>query len=389
LRLRGVVHGRDGRPVREGWVVAFPSDRRHWKNAVAEGARFAATRVSVAGKFEIDTLLPADYFVAAVDDPSIDGWPMESWLAIAAKGAARSTLGRSEARTLTPMRLRTIPVERDSVREYRRFIDTTVELAADNPDPLILQGVVSDGSGRPVPHATVTAIPRSTQGLLPRPVFTNQAGRYRLSGLDAAEYRIRAEADVPFKTEPVVVRVGGRLQPMIVTDVHEVSMTLSRSETVNFTLEHVQRPSFHGAWTLDASRSSATGGGRGAVDTPGGGRGGGLGLGPSAEVLQIRHTAELMSIEERRGPESATAIYRFNRSEPIELSAGRNAGTTAIAFSRWKGNRLVTTFTLPATAVGGATTYEESRWLEPDGTMVVEIRRPGESNLRRSVYHRK
>ena len=39
VRLRGIVHGRDGRPVREGWVVAFPSDRRHWKNAVAEGGR--------------------------------------------------------------------------------------------------------------------------------------------------------------------------------------------------------------------------------------------------------------------------------------------------------------------------------------------------------------
>jgi hypothetical protein len=74
-RLRGVVHGVGGRPVREGWVVVFPTDRRYWPQAVAEGGRFAAARVSVTGRFEIDTLPPAEYFVAAVDDPSIDGWP--------------------------------------------------------------------------------------------------------------------------------------------------------------------------------------------------------------------------------------------------------------------------------------------------------------------------
>ena len=122
-RLRGIVRGRDGRPVREGWVVVFPADRRYWAHAVAEGGRFAAARVSVAGAFEINTLLPAEYFVAAVDDLSIDGWPMESWLASAAKGAVRATLGRSQTRTLSPVRLRTIPVERAPVREHRRVID--------------------------------------------------------------------------------------------------------------------------------------------------------------------------------------------------------------------------------------------------------------------------
>jgi hypothetical protein len=109
--------------VREGWVVVFPADPRYWAHAVSEGGRFSAARVSVTGAFEIDALLPADYFVAAVDDPSIDGWPMESWLATAAEGAARATLGRGETRTLSPIRLRTIPVERDPVREHRRLIE--------------------------------------------------------------------------------------------------------------------------------------------------------------------------------------------------------------------------------------------------------------------------
>jgi hypothetical protein len=272
-RLRGTVLGRGGRQVREGWVVAFPSDRRYWAQAVAEGGRYAAARVSVAGAFQIDGLLPAEYVVAAVDDLSIDGWPMESWLESAAEGAVRITLGRSETRTLSPMKLRTIPVERAPVREYRRVIG-------------------------------------------------------------------------------------------------------------------VQRASFAGEWTLDGAGSSATGGGRGQVDTVGGGRGGGLGLGPSAEWLDVRQTSDLLNIEERRGHETARIIYRFDRSESIVLPAGRNAGTEAIALSRWEGSRLVTTITLPATAVGGATTYEETRWLEADGSMVVEIRRPGDPNLRRTVYRR-
>ena len=97
-----------------------------------------------------------------------------------------STLGRSETRTLSPMKLRTVPVERAPVREYRR-----------------------------------------------------------------------------------VHRLLRRLEPVL-------------------------RPSFEaGNWTLDVARSSATGGGRGQVDTVGGGRGGGLGLGPSAESLDIRQTSEL------------------------------------------------------------------------------------------------
>ena len=387
-RLRGIVHGRDGRPVREGWVVVFPSDRRYWAHAVAEGGRFAAARVSVAGAFEIDTLLPAEYLVAAVDDASMDGWPMESWLARAAKGATRATLGRSETRTLSPMSVRTIPVERALVRESRRSIEGAFAVDSSRSDLFTIEGVVSDAAGRPVPHASVTAIPMSSDWMPPGSVFADQAGRYRLIGFHAGEYTIRAEADVPFKTEPVAVREAGRLQPMIVTELHEVQVQLGRNDVVNFKLERTQRPSFHGEWTLDAARSSATGGGRGAVDTPGGGRGGGLGLGPSADSLRIIHTAESLQIEERRGAASSRIIYSFDRRDEIALSAGRNAGTEAIVLSRWQGSRLVTTITLPASAVGGATTYEDTRWLETDGTMIVEVRRAGDPNLRRTVYQR-
>ena len=388
-RLRGIVHGRDGRSVREGWVVVFPSDPRYWTHAIVEGGRFSATRVSVAGAFEVDNLLPAEYFVAAVDDLSIDGWPMESWLATAAEGAARVTLGRSETRTLSPIRLRTIPVERAPVREYRRRINGASPRGLGRPRGFTLEGVVHDAAGQALPHATVTAVPTSSSRSSAGPVFTDQDGRYRLTGLDAGEYLIRAEADVPFRDQPVMVRAGGRALPMIVTELDDVRITVSKSEIVNFKLEQVRRPSFAGTWTLDATRSAAAGGGRGAVDTPGGGRGGGLGLGPSAESLFVREqTSDVLNIEERRGRETAQIAYRFDRSEPTVLPAGRNAGTEALALSRWQGSRMVTTITLSAAAVGGAATYEEVRWLEADGAMVVEIRRSGDANMRRTVYRR-
>jgi hypothetical protein len=70
---------------------------------------------------------------------------------------------------------------------------------------------------------------------------------------------------------------------MIVTDLRDVRITVTRSETVNFKLEHVQRPSFAGEWVTRRCAQLSHGGGRGAIDTPGGGRGGGLGLGPSAD----------------------------------------------------------------------------------------------------------
>jgi len=149
-----------------------------------------------------------------------------------------------------------------------------------------------------------------------------------------------------------------------------------------------QRPNFTGTWTLDAAKSSAVGGGRGTVDTPGGGRGGGLGLGPAADSVTITQTTETLTIDERRGTATSRIVYRLDSTSGVNvLAAGRNAGAKASSLSRWQGSRLVTTVTVATSPdVKQAITYEETRWLEPDGTMVVETRRPGEPNQRRSVY---
>lgn len=150
-----------------------------------------------------------------------------------------------------------------------------------------------------------------------------------------------------------------------------------------------QPPSFIGKWQLDAAASTASGGGRGVVDTAGGGRGGGLGLGPSAEALIVGQTNSALTIDERRGEATTRVVYRLDGTKAeIRMGAGRSAGATATATSRWQGNRLVTTIALPAASGEDAITYEESRWIEPDGSMVVETRRPGLTNSRRAVYRK-
>ena len=148
-------------------------------------------------------------------------------------------------------------------------------------------------------------------------------------------------------------------------------------------------PTFAGEWKLEPERSSSTGGGRGVVDTPGGGRGGGLGLGPSPDALLITQDTRLLRVEELRGRDKSSVAFRLDGMPEVRaLSAGRNSGLRVTTTSRWRDGRLITTFTLPASAEGGAVTYEETRWLEPDGGMVVETRRRDAPNVRRALYRR-
>ena len=148
-------------------------------------------------------------------------------------------------------------------------------------------------------------------------------------------------------------------------------------------------PSFAGEWKLEPERSASTGGARGVVDTPGGGRGGGLGLGPSPDALVITQDAWLLRVDELRGRDKSSVTYRLDGMPEVRaLSAGRNSGLRVTTISRWRDGRLITTFTLPASAEGGAVPYEETRWLEPDGGMVVETRRPDAPNTRRAVYRK-
>ena len=147
-------------------------------------------------------------------------------------------------------------------------------------------------------------------------------------------------------------------------------------------------PDLSGTWKVALDRASSVGGGGGAAGGPGGGRGGGLGLGPLADELTVRQTAATMTVVERRGTAKAEMSYALDgRTVKNVLPAGRSSGAPATYTSRWADGRLVTTIIGPP-APGSVTPthYEETRYLDTDGSLVVETKWVGQPHSRRVVY---
>jgi hypothetical protein len=149
-------------------------------------------------------------------------------------------------------------------------------------------------------------------------------------------------------------------------------------------------PDLSGTWAIDAKRSAAIGGGTGARDTAGGGRGGGLGLGPAPDGLTIRQDARTITVEERRGTTITSLKYVLDGGKTTNTApAGRNAGGSAVYLTVWRSRRLVTRITVPdARENGGEVTYDEVRYLDTDGSLVVETTVAGRPNKRTTVYTR-
>jgi hypothetical protein len=153
----------------------------------------------------------------------------------------------------------------------------------------------------------------------------------------------------------------------------------------------VQAPgNLAGTWTIDVNRSAAIGGGTGSRDSAGGGRGGGLGLGPAPDRLTIREDAGTITVEERRGTTITTLKYVLDGGKTINTApAGRNAGGSAVYLTVWRSRRLVTRITVPdARENGREVTYDEVRYLDTDGSLVVETTVAGRPNKRTTVYTR-
>jgi len=149
-------------------------------------------------------------------------------------------------------------------------------------------------------------------------------------------------------------------------------------------------PDLAGVWTIDATRSAAVGGGTGERDTAGGGRGGGLGLGVAPDRLTIRQDAGAIVVEERRGTTITSLRYALDGSKTTNtVPAGRNSGASATYVTGWRNRRLVTSITVPdAGGSGGVVTYEEVRYLDSGGSLVVETTMTGRSNKRTTIYAR-
>ena len=120
-------------------------------------------------------------------------------------------------------------------------------------------------------------------------------------------------------------------------------------------------PDFSGTWTRDPGRSTATGGGNGQRDVEGGGRGGGLGLGPPADQLTIVQTADRLVITERLGEAGSTFTYALNGKRTTNrVSRGRNSGGTAAYVTSRRGSRFVTIVKVPPVGGRGAPAYPVS-----------------------------
>jgi hypothetical protein len=147
-------------------------------------------------------------------------------------------------------------------------------------------------------------------------------------------------------------------------------------------------PDFSGKWQLDPTQNSAVGGGTGAGTGGGNSTGGGLGLGPSPEQLIITQTATMLTIEQPGG-RVEKVVYRLDgRESRGTMPAGGQSTRSATFKSAWKNGKLVTTMITEGPGGRGLITYEETRYLTPEGALVVETRDPARGNMRRVVYRR-
>lgn len=138
------------------------------------------------------------------------------------------------------------------------------------------------------------------------------------------------------------------------------------------------KPNFAGTWTLDAEKSVMPQG-RGAG--MGGGRQGGMGGGP----VTITVEGQKMSVSRAMGQSgnTMTTVYLLDGTASKNTMAGRGEPMEFVYTSTWKGAKLVTTIAGPR----GPST--ETRWIDADGTMVVETTRTnpqGESVTTKLVY---
>ena len=158
------------------------------------------------------------------------------------------------------------------------------------------------------------------------------------------------------------------------------------------------RPDFTGTWVLDAQRSSVSGGGRGDPTAggrrtgPGGGQGGGTGLGVPPERLTIRQDANTITIDQDFVDRTVTVTYRLDGKPAANtLPMGRDRVVpNAMYSSGWRDARLRTIIRATIVGPGGSreVEFEERRYLDREGRMIVETTSRSGGGGRRTVYNR-
>jgi hypothetical protein len=104
-RISGRVSDGAGAPDPDASVIVFPADSNTWRDALSNSRRTRTLRATPAGVYEVATLAPGDYYVAAISTRQAQNWwePQVVQRLIAA--ATKITLGATDEKTVA---LRTI-----------------------------------------------------------------------------------------------------------------------------------------------------------------------------------------------------------------------------------------------------------------------------------------
>jgi hypothetical protein len=108
-KVAGSVRGPDGRVVSDAAVIAFPASQAAWREAGVTTIRFGSANVGVDGTYELPSLLPGDYLLAAISIEDRNRGTEPAFLASIAGRATRVTVGLSstisqELRVIGPVR---------------------------------------------------------------------------------------------------------------------------------------------------------------------------------------------------------------------------------------------------------------------------------------------
>lgn len=147
------------------------------------------------------------------------------------------------------------------------------------------------------------------------------------------------------------------------------------------------RPDFSGTWELDLPRTQAENRARSGAATNGGGGGGAGGMStmspggvsnagaPVATVVTVSQTVTALTIDRVSGQVFAKTNYRLDGVEAVTVIDTM----TRKQKSRWDGNKLISEGTGETVLSDGSgsvkSTFKEVRWIDKDGTMVVESTR--------------
>jgi hypothetical protein len=106
-RVSGRVTADDGAADPDAAVIVFPADSSAWSEGIFTTRRVRKVHATSAGVYEMATLAPGEYYVAAISREAALNWQDPALLDRLIAGATRVTLGPDNERTVP---LRTLPL---------------------------------------------------------------------------------------------------------------------------------------------------------------------------------------------------------------------------------------------------------------------------------------